>query len=210
MTSFGPLYGALREFCSRCRIALLGAHSAPGWFTRSNANEEGRTQEWRRLWALAVAAPHRARAQDLRARLHQMGGDDPEDDAHEIEREMLEGLEALVQLAEIVEQRGPPTIVTGHRAVGSDRCHFSAPSSLPDDPAQPSGTLLLTSTRMVFVGGARGMTIPWHTVGECSRHDRDLVVVRRDAHGIQRVRCNSFADVLRAAFLARHLAARRV
>jgi hypothetical protein len=183
-----------------------------GWFSwlrRSNRNENGRTQEWRRTWAAAAGTPDAAVARDLRAKLADLVGTDGDDEAYEIEREMLDGLDALVELAGSVANGGPPTIPTGHRAVGADWCHFSAPVSLPDDPAQPSGTLLLTSTRMVFVGGARAVTIPWHSVGECTHHDRDVLLVRVDRQDLQRIRCNTFADALRAAFLARHLSARR-
>jgi hypothetical protein len=179
------------------------------WLTRSNGNENRRTQEWRRAWAAAVVAPDAAVARDLRARLADLAGNEVDDDVYEIEREMLDGLDALVELASGIANGGPPTIPTGHRAVGADRCHFSAPVSLPDDPAQPSGTLLLTSTRMVFVGGARSVTIPWHSIGECTHHDRDVLLVRVDRQDLHRIRCNTFADALRAAFLARHLASRR-
>ena len=49
---------------------------------------------------------------------------------------------------------------------GADRCHFSAPVSMPDDPAQPTGRLLLTSTRAVFAGGARTPALAWHATRE--------------------------------------------
>jgi hypothetical protein len=179
-----------------------------GWLRRSNGNEDRRTREWRRTWAIAAGTPDAKRAQDLRAQLGEIAGV-VDDDAFEIEREMLDGLDALVELSTTIAQSGPPTIATGHRAVGTDRCHFSAPASMPDDPAQPTGTLLLTSTRMVFVGGARAVTIPWHNVGECIHQDRDVLLVRVDRQGLQRLRCNTFADSLCAAFLAKHLATRR-
>jgi hypothetical protein len=183
------------------------------WFRRANSNESKRTEEWRRVWRAALDAPDAASAKDLRARLTAIGIESAsgiDDEQFEIEREMLEGLEALVELSHAVALNGPPTIATGHRAVGPDRCHFSAPASLPDDPAQPSGTLLLTSTRAVFIGGGRAVTIPWHLVGECSQHDRDVLLVRVDRQDLHRVRCNTFTDTLCAAFLARHLARRRV
>jgi hypothetical protein len=176
-----------------------------GWLTRANGNRDPRTEDWRRAWADALADPDAARALDLREQLAAIGLDD---ERFEIEREMLEGLEALVELSAAVAGNGPPIISTGHRAVGADPCYFSAPASLPDDPAQPSGTLLLTSTRAVFVGGARAVTIPWHSVAQCLRQDRDVLIVRVDRAELHRVRCNTFADTLRAAFLARHLVSR--
>jgi hypothetical protein len=178
------------------------------WLKGWSANENGIRRQWRETWNAAVAAPDAAGAQDLRARLDDIAGP-ADNDEFEIEREMLDGLDALVELSAAIASNGPPTIATGHRAAGSDRCHFSAPASLPDDPSQPSGTLLLTSTRLVFVGGARSVTIPWHSVGECIRQDRDVLLVRVDRRDLQRVRCNTFADSLCAAFLAKHLATRR-
>ncbi|MGH9370911.1 MAG: hypothetical protein ACRD15_05215 [Vicinamibacterales bacterium] len=176
---------------------------------RSKRGDTGATVDWRRSWAVAVEAPQSARAEDLRARLDEIAGGIPDSEALEIEREMLEGLDALVELTAAIANGGPPAIPTGHRVVGGDRCHFSAPASLPDDPAQPSGTLLLTGTRMVFVGGARAVTVPWHSVAECVRQDRDVLLVRLDRPDVHRVRCNTFADALCAARLVRHFAPRR-
>lgn len=177
-----------------------------GWFLRTNRHDGKELREWRSAWAAAAEAPARAATEALRARLVELGIDS---DEHEIEREMLEGLEALVELTERIGAGPPPAIQTGHRAVGSDACFFTAPASLPDDPAQPSGTLLLTSTRAIFVGGARALTIPWHGVGICRRQERDLLLVRSDRQDLHRVRCNTYGDALHAAFLVRQLSARR-
>ena len=176
-----------------------------GWLSRSGRNEDGRLGEWRRAWAAATDSADAAAAAALRASLAAVAADR---DDHEIEWEMLEGLDALVELAEAVARNGPPAIATGHRAVGADRCHFAAPASLPDEPGQPGGTFLLTGTRAIFVGGARAMTVPWHGVAAASRQERDVVLVRAGRDDVQRIRCNSYGDALRAAFLARHLAGR--
>jgi hypothetical protein len=165
-----------------------------------------RLVQWRQDWQAASAAPTLPQARALRERLGELGLDD---ERHEIEREMLEGLEALVELSSAVATAGVTPIVTGHRAVGHDRCYFSAPASLPDDPAQPGGTLLLTNTRAIFVGGSRSLNVPWHSVTRCLQQDRDVVLVRGD-QDLHRLRCNSFADALRAAFLARTVAGRRI
>ena len=50
------------------------------------------------------------------------------------------------------------------------------------------------------------MTIPWHSVGVCTRQDRDVLLVRADRQDLHRLRCNTFGDALHAAFLVRHLA----
>ena len=180
-----------------------------GWFDwwRRNGGGEAWTRQWQKDWAAAVEQPDAAVTAALRARLEAAGIDD---ERFEIEREMLEGLEAVLELGTAVAADGPETIATGHRAVGADRCYFAAPVSLPDDPAQPSGTLLLTNIRAIFIGGSRAVTIPWHAVGRSFPQNRDLVVVRTDREDLHRFRCNSFADAMRAAFLARHLSKRRV
>ena len=168
--------------------------------------EDPRVVQWRQDWQAACAAPTVSQARTLRERLGELGLDD---ERYEIEREMLEGLEAVAELSGEVASAGVTPIVTGHRAVGQDRCYFSAPASLPDDPAQPSGTLLLTNTRAIFVGGSRSVSVPWHSVTRCLQQDRDLVLVRGE-HDLHRLRCNSFADALRAAFLVRTVSGRRI
>jgi len=180
-----------------------------GWFDwwRRNGAGDSWTRQWKRDWEAALDRPDAAAAAALRTRLEAAGLDD---ERFEIEREMLEGLEAVVELGTAVAEHGPETIVTGHRAVGTDRCYFSAPVSVPDDSAQPSGTLLLTNVRAIFVGGSRAVTIPWHAVGRSFPQNRDLVLVRSDREDLHRFRCNSFGDAMRAAVLARHLSKRRV
>ena len=163
-------------------------------------------EEWRAAWIEAAASPDAVRIRDLRAHLDQLAT--PDGDV-EIELEMLEGLEHLLEFAAGVADNGLPAIATGHRAVGTDICHFSAPVSMPDDPAQPSGRLLLTNARAIFLGGARGQTVAWHAVKQSLQTDRDLILIRADGSALYRFRCNSFDDALRGAFIARRLAGRR-
>ena len=176
---------------------LRGAKPAP---------EDPRLAPWRQDWRTACARPTLAGARALRQRLGELGLDD---ERYEIELEMLEGLEAVAELSSVVTSSGLTPIVTGHRAVGQDRCYFSAPATLPDDPAQPSGTLLLTDARAIFVGGSCSVNVPWHSVSRCVQEDRDLVLVRGE-QDLHRLRCNSFAHALCAAFLARTVAGRRI
>jgi hypothetical protein len=175
-----------------------------GLFKRGDGDRA--REEWRNAWIEATASPEPAKLRGLRARLDQLA---PPDGDLEIEREMLEGLEHLVEFAAAVGRDGLPAIATGHRAVGRDVCHFTAPVSMPDDPAQPSGRLLLTNARAIFLGGARGVTVAWHTVKQSLQTDRDLILIRADGSALYRFRCNSFEDALRAAFIARRLAGRR-
>lgn len=176
-----------------------------GWLKRPGIEADEVVRTWRSDWNDAVDAPAAARAADLRERLSVLGLDS---DEREVEREMLEALEAVVGLASEIEAMGPPTIVTGHKAAGTDRCHFTAPASLPDDPAQPTGTLLLTGSRAIFVGGSHSVAMRWHAVTSCERADRDLLLVLAGRPLPHRVRCNSYSDALRAQFLARHLSRR--
>ena len=178
-----------------------------GWWKRGANGGDPRIEQWRKDWEAACAVPSREQAEALRSRLDDLG---PDDERYEIEREMLDGLEAVVELSAAVSAHGLSAIVTGHRAVGRDRCFFSAPASLPDDPAQPSGTFLLTEARAVFVGGSRSLAVPWHSVARCVRQERDLVLVRANQQDLHRLRCNSFADALRAAFVAREVTNRRL
>ena len=175
-----------------------------GWFRwrRGGDPRQEAFETWRRRWEQAVSAPSQAVAAALRTDLAALGGDE---EAREIEREMLEGLDSLVELQARLATGPPPAVVTGHRAVGAETCYFSAPASLPDEAAQPSGTWLLTGTRAVFIGGSRGLTVPWHAVRSTGRQDRDVLLIRSDRPDVHRVRLNGFTDALRAAALAEYL-----
>jgi hypothetical protein len=172
-----------------------------------NARRAAReTDAWKQAWTEAAASPDAAKVQELRTRLNRLVA--PDGDL-EIEREMLAGLEHVVEFASTVAAGGLPIVATGHRVVGADICHFTASASMPDDPAQPSGRLLLTNTRAIFVGGARGVTVAWHAVARPLHADRDVILVRIDGAALYRFRCNSFDDALCGAFIARQLASSR-
>jgi hypothetical protein len=179
-----------------------------GFFQRflrpGNAGREVR--EWQEAWTKAVANPDRQVVSQLRERLERLTA--PDGDL-EIEREMLDALEHMVEFAAAVAEQGLPAIATGHRVVGTDVCHFSAPVSMPDDPAQPSGRLLLTSTRVIFVGGSRSLSAAWHAITQPTQSHRDLILIRADGTALYRFRCNSFADAIRGAFIARRLAVKK-
>jgi hypothetical protein len=177
-----------------------------GWLKRKSNGGNPRLFEWRRAWNEAISSPEKADEASLAADLDALGL--PEDDI-EVEREMLEALRALVALRQQVGRAALPVVETGHRVIGSDRCHFSAPTSMPDDPAQPSGRLLLTERRAVFVGGARVLNVPWHSIAEAHRSDRDVVLVGRNREQQYRFRCNSFSDAICGVFLAGRLTASR-
>lgn len=161
---------------------------------------------WRADWIRAVAGPQpdASALGELRSRLDQLP---PEDDV-EIEREMLDGLEQALALTALIAERGLPVIATGHRVVGTDTCHFTAPASMPDESSQPSGRLLLTSGRAIFAGSGRGVTVPWHALTRPAHAERDLVLIRTDRSTLYRFRCNSYGDALCALIVARQLVRR--
>ena len=176
------------------------------WKGRGASGEDNRLREWRDSWAQVAASPAFDRIERLRADLDAFRLS--EDDV-EIEREMLDALQQREQLAAAVRVSGLPVVETGHRVVGTERCHYTAPASMPDEPGQPGGRLLLTGGRAIFVGGANGLSAAWHTVGDARHVDRDVVLVRADRDRLYRFRCNTFGDALRGAFVARELIATR-
>jgi hypothetical protein len=159
---------------------------------------------WRQAWAEAAARADGSAADRLRDELEAAGL--PEEDI-EVEREMLDGLVALCALRDQADRDGLPVLETGHRAAAGARCHFSAPVSMPDEPAQPSGRLLLTDQRAIFAGPGSA-AVPWHAVAQAIHADRDLLLVHRSRDRAHRFRCNSYADALTAAHIAQRLIAR--
>jgi hypothetical protein len=176
------------------------------WFGRRAPGEDPRLRQWKREWAAAVLTLEGASAQTLQDRLNALPL--PEEDL-EIEREMLDALEDAVAVASEIGRNGLPVIETGHRVVGRDTCHFTAAASMPDEPGQPGGRLLLTSARAIFVGGPRALSPAWHLIGDASHAERDLVLVRTTRDRVYRFRCNSFSDALRAMLIARELVRKR-
>src|SRR2546423_3039115 len=175
-----------------------------GWLRGSAKRADG-LNAWHREWAEAVRAPSAAALEQLGRALHVQP---PLADDLEIEDEMLDGLARLIALtAELADGR-LPRLDTSHRIVGTDACHFSAPVSMPEDAAQPTGRLLLTGTRAVFAGGARPTTLAWHAAAEVVQTDRDVLLIRSDRETAYRFRCNNYGDALTAAAIGRHLAAR--
>lgn len=172
------------------------------WFGRRDGHDKGR-RRWREAWAAAVAREDAAQAETLKAELDALQIQRGED--IEVELEMLDALERIGLLRQQTANGSLPDVETHHRVVAGERCHFTAPASLPDDPAQASGRLLFSTSRSVFVGGGRPRPLPWHAVREVIRAERDVVFVRADGSVGTRFRFNTFADAVEAAFLARRL-----
>jgi hypothetical protein len=175
------------------------------WWKRKKSFEHPGLVEWRRQWRAACAEPDASAAAPLGEALTRLGL--PEEEI-EIEREMLDGLERLVHLRAAAHSAELPVLETGHRVVGRDLCHFSVPSSMPDEQSQPAGRLIFTNARAIFTGGPNAITIAWHTVADVLDEQRDIVLVTHGRALCLRFRCNVFADALAGAFLARVLAAR--
>jgi hypothetical protein len=169
------------------------------WFRKKQPDA---VDVWRARWAQAVQTVDRRAADELRTMLTS----DPSlaDTDVEVEQEMLEGLDRLIALTGALNAGELPQIETTHRVVGADVCHFSAPASLPDDQSQPSGRVLLTSVRAIFVGGPTLTTVAWHAVREVASADRDVLLIRSSEDGV-RLRFNTFGDAMTAAALARRL-----
>lgn len=176
-----------------------------GWLgKKTQGSADGEVRVWRESWTRAVASLDPAAVTPLEAALRRTP---PIADDLEVEEEMLDALRHLLDLQQELTAGRVPILETSHRVVGADRCHFSAPVSMPDDPAQPTGRLLLTSARAVFAGGARTPALAWHATRDVLQSGRDLVFVYRSAQDDDgyRFRCNSFTDALCGAAIARHL-----
>lgn len=176
------------------------------WFGERNTPADNARGKWREAWSAAVAQPADDSAQALKSQLDALGL--PEEEI-ELEREMLEGLEAVLALQRQVDSSGLPVAETGHRVIGSEPCHFTAVVFAPDEPDHPGGRLLFTATRALFVGGGRTITTAWHSIGDVHQADRDVLLIRVDRERLYRYRCNSFADAMCATLLARRLMPRR-
>jgi|SRR5262245_51663885 len=177
------------------------------FFGRGSTNGTSRAaRAWREAWENAVAAPDAGALARLETALRHQP---PLSDDLEVEEEMLDALRQVVDLDLDLASARLPVLETSHRVVGHDSCHFSAPVSMPDDPGQPTGRLLLTSTRAVFAGGSRTPALPWHAARDVIRTGRDLLFIRAGVEEAYRFRCNSFADAVCGAAIARHLMLRR-
>lgn len=163
-----------------------------------------RLRTWRDEWSKAAMSDDHADVSGLRAQLEGIGL--PEEEI-EIEREMLQALIDQRALASSIRESGLPRIETGHRVVRGEACHYSEPVSMPDEPAQPSGRLLLTATRAIFVGSGKTATVAWRTIAAALHAERDVLLVRNGRDDGYRFRCNTYSDALRATLIARAMLA---
>ena len=174
------------------------------WWRRAGerAAEEA-ARAWMAQWRHVIEERDETalHALEVQTRQRSAAGEDVE-----IEEEMIDAARRAIALERDADSTGLPVLTTSHRVVGSDACHFSAPASLVDDTSQPSGRLLLTATRGIFVGGPKLIQIAWHTVREAQNHERDIQLIRPDE--VIRFRCNTYGDALAGALIARRLVQR--
>lgn len=176
------------------------------WFTRGGAHGvDRRLRHWRQLWSKAETSGKDGEITALQAELDSIGL--PEEEI-EIEREMLQALIDRHALASSIRESGLPTIETGHRVVRGEPCHYSEPVSMPDESSQPSGRLLLTATRAIFVGSGKTLAMSWHTIGTAVHTERDVLLVRNGREHAHRFRCNTYGDALRAIVIAGEILSR--
>lgn len=172
------------------------------WFKGNGAAPARAVREWHAAWERALADLDAGAPGTLEAWLRR---DPALAEDTEIEEEMLDALREALSLAPDLAASRLPVIETTHRAAAGESCHYSAPVSMPDDPAQPTGRLLLTSGRAAFAGGSHTPSMPWHATRDVIRAGRDLIFVRAGATDGFRFRCNTYGDAVRGAAIARHL-----
>jgi hypothetical protein len=185
---------------------------AAGWIRRLLGGSGGRAstgQEYERRQAFRLEAKRVAEAgtrDDIEALTRRLDESGWGPDDFELEREMLHGRVAVIEVLESARRDGPPVVVTQHKAACGETCHFLAPVSVATDHGEASAKLFLTSERLRVVGGA-SLSVGWGTVRDVATRERDLVVTTAQRQHI--VRCNAFADAWVAAELARLLIERQ-
>jgi hypothetical protein len=159
---------------------------------------DDRTHTWWHDADRTAAEPSAERIAALRA---SMASPDTAPDEADRQTELLEGLDRLLELQSTATL---PDVVTQHRVIAGERCHFIAPASLVG-PSAVAGKLFMTSSRALFVG-ATVTSWPWHRVRGVVRQERDvaLTILGSDLFV---VRCNTYGDALEAGFLAGRLIA---
>jgi hypothetical protein len=171
------------------------------WFKQKEVGPGPAVLTWRTEWARALNGSG-TDDEKLREALRGLAATEPD---VELETEMLDALDALRAAQRQLADGALPVVETHHRVIGTDRCHFTAPASLPADQAQPAGRVLLGGSRAIFVGGGRTAATPWHAVRQIVRSERDVLLVRADGTGAAHYRFNTYGDAIVCAFLAGQL-----
>jgi hypothetical protein len=170
------------------------------WMKRGRGEDAARA--WHNEWDAAVTGLDESAPDRLADRLRSGPPLGPD---VEVEEEMLQALRDVLALERELQAARLPINETTLRVAAGEPCHFIAPVSMPDDTTQPTGRLLLTSSRAVFAGGSRTPALAWHSARGVARTGRDLLLVRNGGADAYRFRCNSYSDALCGAAIARHL-----
>lgn len=155
------------------------------------------TESWWRDAEHAAESPTAVVVDALEARVTPATNDLDEAERQE---EMIDGLRQMLALSSAAEL---PVVVTQHRVIGVDRCHFVAPVSLTGEVSAP-GKLFVTNDRLVFAGG-RVQAWPWHRVRDIVRRGRSLAVVLNGGTEGLSVQCNTYGDAIVIRYLATRL-----
>lgn len=167
------------------------------WRVFKKSSSPPSNDSWWRDAERAAESPDCAAIDDLAARITPH---DVDPDEAERQEEMIDGLR---QLKLIAAGETFPVVVTQHRVIGADRCHFVTPVSLTGDVSTP-GKLFLTGERLIFAG-ARVSAQPWHRVRDIARSGRHLVVVGTDGTEGMQLQCNTYGDALVIQHLGKRL-----
>jgi hypothetical protein len=126
-------------------------------------------------------------------------------DDRERREEFLDGLDRVLELS---SNGGLPSLVTQHRVIGTDVCHFVVPVSLAAQ-LESSGKLFLTSQRIVFAShGVQSW--PWHRVRGAVRLGRDLAITVAGVADPVHIQCNCYGDAMTALHIIANLSTRKV
>lgn len=169
-----------------------------GFFRRSSP--PAADLAWWRDAEAAAASPSAAAIDRLRQEITAAASADE----RERREEFIEGLDRLAALS---SNGDLPEVVTQHRVIGSDVCHFVAPVSLAGQ-SESSGKLFLTSRRIVFAGSGV-QTWPWHRVREVVRLGRELAISVAGVPDPVHIQCNCYGDAMTAVRMASGLAGRK-
>lgn len=169
------------------------------FFSRRSSRSNAEAEWWRDAEA-AAAAPTTDIVSRLRAGL--ATAVTPDDQERRVE--FLEGLDRVLELS---SNGGLPALVTQHRVIGADVCHFVAPVSLAAQ-LESSGKLFLTSQRIVFAShGVQSW--PWHRVRGAVRLGRDLAITVAGVAEPVHIQCNCYGDAMAALHLIASLSRRK-
>jgi len=117
-------------------------------------------------------------------------------DLAEAQQEMLDALDALLELA---ARPDLPVAATQHRVIGADTCHYLTPASLVDQ-LDAGGKVFVTSARLIFAAGTV-LAWPWYLVTRVRRVERDLIVELKGRAPVG-LRLNTYEDAVVICHLA--------